>query len=279
MTTTATMREETWTEQLDLRLRSSDQWFTVGDLFDEFRLQMPPHHAIRFVMVRKKDQEAIPDAEEAKWRYFCHALRQFRVEYQSGSDRRIVKRWWAYHDLVRLSHVEGIACLKCGGPVVKMRRKIKLIECLRCRNWVEPKPAETTPIEPVLTPQPPALSPPPVVVPVQPPEPEFIGPAPFYYGVQVIDRRRAARWLKSVLPFCAVSINSLERQLLQNGDDIDAVFHRYGVHEPKEVRYLASRRRRLEELDPRLKLKDDGKPPSIIVSLRSFATRRRRGRD
>jgi len=230
-----TLKAPTWTDRLDSRLRSSDQWFKIGDLYEEFRLQMPLQHAVRSTILSQQDRERIPDGDKAQWQYLCSSLRQLRVERQVSDDRRIVKTYWTYNDLVRLPRIEGIVCLKCGNPVVKVRHAKTKIECLQCRN---PPPAS----EPI--PEPPPFLEPDVLRPVIE-RVEIIPTLPPVDSVRlkVIDRRGTARWLKSILPFGDVSVNMLEKQLLQSRDSVEEVLCRYGVTHTTHLINITNRRK------------------------------------
>jgi hypothetical protein len=126
-----------------LRLLLPGQWMLAGELFDEVRIDIPLHIAMRQAM-RQRQRTGVPPAPAiAQWMLFAHGLRTMGCidrepcGLTTGSGR---KNDWRYPDRIRLQPVADMACETCGGPMIALRnvpgrvRDAKRFACQICEN-------------------------------------------------------------------------------------------------------------------------------------------------
>jgi hypothetical protein len=211
----------------------------MGELFDEFRVRIPPHEAIRrWRAVYKRDDETIPDTDRAQWLLFCQTLRNIGTEREpSTTDHKHRKIDWSYNDRIRLKPIPNVTCLKCGGHLVKVRYSHGKVECLTCLNAPTAQPVEME--------QPKPTSPQEVAEALKDQLRKSYG---LVYGpqlkiieqpndIEVIDRREVARWIKHLAPFSGFSINFIERQMRSCQDDVDTTLIKlFGLENSRNYR-------------------------------------------
>lgn len=275
------MSETSWIDHMHERLRAllPSETLTIGELYEEVKTEISLHHLHHAMREanrwnRKKDAEGNPvpvGNEKAVWMYCLHHLRILRIE---NLDNRGPGQghYWRYSDRVRLKPVDGKACPKCGGPVIKLRggagvrREEKRFACQLCDNPLTP-PARVA-IE-ALEPLPP--------LPVEqapPPNHRTVGPFTLLPGmpdadelfrnrvisgqlvlqINATDRRQAARALRDLIPMAkAMSINALAQRIEAAHDNLTAVMRSFGVSRGKDLVELIERRDRynkMRALDP-----------------------------
>jgi hypothetical protein len=253
----------TWQQWMFSRLRAKlpEEWVQIGPLFDEVRTQIPPHTALRWATSRNPDSDM--QVDKAQWLYFCQTLRGFGIEHEGSSGGRHGRRGaWAYRDNVRLAHLPGIVCGKCGGPMVRERgeqhkARTRKVLCLYCTNH-KPEPQKKravaaqplmrlqtsliaddgTPLEVVrLTAAPPEIPAGTITLDNLPPQQPEQAPA-----TSEVPRRVVAHWIKKILPFGGgVSLNQIERDLRLNRDNVALVMKKYGISEHRQLVALINR--------------------------------------
>lgn len=248
-----------WQQELYQWLREADrEWMTSGELFVEHEAKIPLHVAMRHAVALYGENRI--SGGKAQWLYFTQTLKQIgveRIKVPGG-------RYWSYGDKVRIRHVDGYVCPKCGGPVIYggwSSRSVKNMVCLACTRYRETSSVAAT-APPLAATAPPLAAPPSVSAPLPSPPPleqirsatptapssssviysTMPSPPPALPktagerargsfeiqadGFRVIAYRRTlARELR---PHLNVSINRLERELERHGDSIAMVLALHG---------------------------------------------------
>src|SRR5262245_7224759 len=176
-----------WQARIYERFRAApDEWISLGELFEEVKLDIPLHYATRHALRVQAPNSPMVSGDKAQWLFFTQVVSKIGVERLGEG------RFWAYGNRVRLRHVVGRLCEKCAGPVVKSAWSSK--HTVVCVHNCEVRQAEApTPVAPV------AAAPLPM-------------PKPF--NMQLVLRhvhRNIARMVKEHCPM--LSLNEIERQL------------------------------------------------------------------